>query len=334
MELQKRITGLAIIVFEENQRMSLSGLGILKHNFLNAYYSDTESVIIPPKKQVYFRKNIHAPVDSYLLHKVKALFSCSDIEAETQIIEWQNQWLDNIEESPFVFGEFGYFVNDKGIKFIEYPVNFYTYLPEVKTEYKKEVLPQLPFEREENIAFVRPSQPSKNKISSSTVLWSVFVVLFGISIYFWRVPIIQAFVSNKDLSLRIVNIAPENYSYDKEINNFYSDTAADFTQVNMENKKVDQSNTIITNQSDLETLSTDRSVVANEEKPCTMIVGAFANDDNVKTMVAKLNQFQYESVVFKENNLTLVGAKISCGNDSEEEDIQKNIEAGAWLYNN
>lgn len=332
MEVYFRISRLALVVFEENQKLSLKGVGLLKQTFLNASYAPSSQTILPPKTYILFKKNTQAEIDLNLLHKVSTLLSCSVEEAKFQIESWQEAWIERLKKEPFAFGEFGYFFAGEGVDFAVNSINFYDYLPEMNTILAEDMPNQLPFERENNLVPSVKKKTSRKSKNESSLLWSILVLLFGISIYFWAVPILAAISPIKDYSLLPVNVSPSNYSYDNEMENIYHDSVTASNSVISTNASTSGNlkNGASKNTSFDSVRETAEPILPAEQ--CTLVVGAFKRKSNVRTMLNKIEKYQFETILLQRNTLTLVGVVINDADTTAKSLIYSEIDPNAWEY--
>lgn len=350
-----KITRLAINVFQEEGQISISGQGTLKRMFLSAHLSDNKQELRPPREHFYFNRNIHTPFDGTLVRKVSTYFILSQDEAEASVRQWEEWIVARSIESQVRFGEYGVFQCDEQLDFISESLYMYEWLPSIQYHHTGVPYQELGVEKKLQPVPAMPyTRKSRRKILVP-LLWSVLGALFAFAVFLWSEPINLLIDQNTELNTRLVNVAPESYSIQDEVA-YFNDThgvrSSDAPTTNPKGAKPvqadkgsDNTNAGLTDSGLYEDSGYPhgedgaiRNKVEDSAKPsdvskrCTLIVGAFANPENVDRMVETLSGFDVKVVTMKRRTLTLVGADVVCSDGNQIATLKQQIEPNAWVY--
>ncbi len=351
-----QITRLAVIVFKEEGQIRISGQGMLKKVFLSAYLSEDGQQLQPPREHFYFNKNNHVDVDFSLVRKVSTYFILSESEAEDQVRSWEMVIKETAQKGVVRFGEYGSFRFDGHLDFISDSLYYYQWLPSVPYRSMGSDFQEYSLIEKALSEPVLATNPVRKRKMLIPALWTVLISLFVFAVFLWSKPLSLLIDRNTEMNSRLVNVAPESYSNNDD-SDYFTDThdmrsAERDSEIGIgENGKNNATDSYLSPAPGNEG---DKSIVledlpspddkTNEEVPipveakpekssqCTLIVGAFAEQDNVDRMIARLDDLGLDVVTMERKTITLVGAKISCSNHKQITMLREQIEANAWMY--
>lgn len=351
----EKITRLAETVFRETGQLSISGHGILKRVFLSAYLSENGQRILPPREHFYFNRQPQIDIDIILVKKVAIYFIVSDPEANEMVRRWEQMMVQKAKIHGFRFTENGIFRFEEHLDFEAEQLYYYQYLPAVSYKPVGSNLHEYPLLNEKQIEPVLMQDVPSLRRTLVPALWVVLIALFGFAIYLWSGPLDRLLDDDPRINSRLVNVAPETYQ-PGDVKDFYNDTdnvkknghpnsngtgegsihdsgtssdRGDIT-IASEKENADLRSDISDRESET-TFVPEESVEASPR--CTLIVGAFANRDNVDRMVIRLQGYDVEVVTMERSTLTLVGANIPCSNSMKMNTLRDHIDSNAWIYN-
>jgi len=326
--------------------------------FLSAYLSEDGLQILPPREHYYFNRNIYIDTDPALVHKVATYFILTQEEAIEQVSYWENRILEKTQKENVRFGKYGVFQFDNQLDFISDSLLIYDWLPAISYQTTGAYVQQLTTKEPlQNTSLVNRETKRKRKVLFP-VLWSVLACLFVFALFFWSEPLSLLMDRNAEFNTRLVNVAPKSYSVNETMDYFSDTHDMKSIDANAEErtdgiKKISEPAASVDNTS---TLPEDNEPPLNEDSfastsdskekkevpavdkrtessvECTLIVGAFANRDNVDRMVARLKNMNVEVITIERQTLTLVGAQVKCEDRAQINQLKNQIEPNAWVY--
>ena len=352
-----QITRLAVIVFKEEGQIRISGQGMLKRVFLSAYLSENGQQLQPPREHFYFHKNSHSGIDPGLVRKVSTYFILTESEAEDQVRRWEMMIKETAKENVVRFGEYGSFRFDGHLDFISDSLYYYQWLPSVPYRSRGADFQEYSLIKKAHPEPIINTSPGRKRKILVPALWTVLVSLFAFAAFLWSKPLNLLINQNKEMNSRLVNVAPESYSINNS-SDYFTDTH-DMTMIDRDSEpkekygKNDMTDSIhkYLPENDGKKSAASKSLPAPVEKTgkdvaipienktgvsprCTLIVGAFADPDNVDRMITRLGDLDLEVVTMERKTITLVGASISCADHQRISMLREQIEANAWMYKN
>lgn len=342
-----QITRLAVAVFQEEGQITISGEGMLKKMFLSAYLSEDHHQILPPREHFYFNRNSHALIDKALVRKVATYFMLSDSDAERAVRRWEDSVKSAVRESAVPFGEYGQFQFDNQLDFVPEALTHYQWLPVLPYRSPGVDVEEYSVRDRAPVDLRAALPPKKTRPMLIPALWGVFASLFVLALFFWSEPIQFLFGNQQEFNTRLVNVAPESY-LSNDIEDYYSDTqesvtfdAEPATELDEHEKYSETTDEDFSSASDRgvgEAIQVNQNKTNPEERAatsssrCTLVLGAFANPENVNRMVSRLGDFEVEVITMERQTMTLVAAKVECADQSEIDLLRSEIEPDAWVY--
>ena len=355
----EKITRLAVAVFREGGQLYISGHGILKRVFLSAYLSENGQSILPPREHTYFNRQKQIAMDTILVRKVATYFILSEPEAIDMVRLWEEMVVQQARDRGMLFADFGIFRFEEHLDFEAETLHYYQHLPSVAYKPVGSDLHEFPFADMKPVHSLPAGNVPPRRRILVPALWIILVGLFGFAIYLWSGPLDKLLEHNSEINSRLVNVAPKSYS-PGHIKEFYNDTDGvnkdGHTDSNESHNEMIDSGAGTQNVITAHLPEKNASIVGENELPvpdnsyeaaqssvvleesgeasprCTLIVGAFANADNVDRMVHRLKGYNVEVVTVERSTLTLVGANIPCSNSTKMNTLRDQIDSAAWIY--
>ena len=345
----QQITRLAQGVFRDEGKLSIAGHGLLKKVFLSAYLSENGQRILPPREHFYFNKDARATPDQLLVRKIATYFLVSEDQAIDLVRTWESNLLEKAAFGGVEFGEFGIFTFNDQLDFEAETLLYYKFLPEVAFKSVGASLHDYPANRVHPAPEPVPERNQRKVLVPA--LWGVLIVFFGFALYLWSGPLDKWMDQKSEMETRLVNVAPKSYTHDLS-HDFYNDTddlvhgRSDEDSSPSDSGKEhiftgDNENTIpgdnaFTNRiGDTSVAPVPGSISEDSgtQSRCTLIVGAFAEPDNVERMIERLSSYGMEVVTMERRTHTLVGAAVTCSDTHQMNTLREEIDPKAWLYN-
>lgn len=341
-----QITRLAVVVFKEEGQITISGEGMLKKMFLSAYLSEDRIRIQPPREHFYFNRNSHTGLDNALIRKVATYYILSESEAEAMVRSWESSIKQMAVEEGVRFGEYGTFHFEGQFDFVSESFSHYQWLPVLSYRSPGVEVEEYSLTDSVPVVHLANQKQKRNRRILIPALWGVFACLFVFALFFWSEPINLLFGQNHEMNTRLVNVAPQSYTVDEPLD-YYSDTH-EMDPVTSEPKKEFTNDLSGTEEirpghkpsDSVATLASEKdkkSTITEENQPaptprCTLVLGAFANPDNVNRMVSKLDDIGLEVITMERQTMTLVAAKVDCADQSGIDRLRDKIDPNAWVY--
>ncbi len=321
-------------VLSENKVVLLKGIGTLRLNYRSAVVDSDLSLLIPPNEEIYFVPSNEERLDPVLVKIVELIARVDQHEATNLVQTFMSDLKTELRGNGFLtFPNVGWIKQDNwGSLFFEPAAEYIAVnrffglgkveLPSALSPAEQEVLADL---REtaagsSKQAFIRTQSKESNW---GFVIGMVILLLSLITLFFLlregnketgpsldEMSIVEhekeSMETSEDTGQANLNISPY---YD-----FIKDVGPEFLPQ-----------------------SPDRAARAEPARisECVIIVGAFANSNNVTRMVDRIQGTDYQSVVIRGPRLTKVGLRVSCNDLDSGQALnyaQQEFDPSAWIY--
>lgn len=319
-------------VLSENKLVILNGIGSLKINYRSASVDMERKVILPPREEIYFVPSNDSRIDPILVKIVEIMTGVGYDEATDVVYRFMREMRSELHvQGQVALPNIGWIRQDKwGSVFFEPAAEYislnryfglnHVQLPQALTPAEQEVLADLKETVHEQLS--TPVYDINKRRRWGFIISTILILLMAASLFLirnWN----ESEMVHEELPLDTIKTTP---------------TEDDSGLLLDPESEIPKGSTIDVGPNFVPVIDNVGEVIGYRPDPALgycksiIVVGAFAQDRNVRRMVEKIRNADHESVLIPGAVLTKVGLQIDCeGKDQTLAWARQNISPEAWV---